>query len=133
MVKNFKCPGCGASMVFKEGTSEMTCPYCGRNVSIKEAEREEKEQRISPDSADPGGTGQDETDGMGQEEGLRTYHCPNCGAEIMTDENTAATFCSFCGKDCLLIVFRSFSFNESDGSCGTCRQTVAQAVAVVVS
>ncbi len=102
MVKNFKCPGCGASMVFKEGTSEMTCPYCGRNVSIKEAEQEEKEQRTSPDSADPGGAGQDENDSMGQEEGLRTYHCPNCGAEIMTDENTAATFCSFCGSPTLI-------------------------------
>ena len=38
----------------------------------------------------------------GQKEGLRTYHCPNCGAEIMTDENTAATFCSFCGSPTLI-------------------------------
>lgn len=24
------------------------------------------------------------------------YHCDNCGAEIITDENTAATFCYYC-------------------------------------
>lgn len=112
MVKNYKCPGCGASMVFKEGSDSMECPYCGRTVSIKEAQQEE---RSEPEKEEPlrEETGE-QAAGEGakrreageadweQEEHVRTFHCPNCGAEMMTDENTAATFCSFCGSPTLI-------------------------------
>ena len=31
-------------------------------------------------------------------ENVTSYSCPNCGAEMITEENTAATFCAFCGS-----------------------------------
>lgn len=31
-------------------------------------------------------------------ESATAYSCPNCGAEMITEENTAATFCAFCGS-----------------------------------
>lgn len=31
-------------------------------------------------------------------QGLRVYNCPSCGAEIITDETTAATSCLYCGN-----------------------------------
>lgn len=37
-----------------------------------------------------------------REEQVKTFHCPNCGAEMITDEHTAATFCSFCGSPTLI-------------------------------
>ncbi|MBQ2924004.1 MAG: hypothetical protein IJE57_00395, partial [Anaerotignum sp.] len=33
---------------------------------------------------------------------MRGYICPSCGAEIVTDDVTAATFCVFCGNPTLL-------------------------------
>ncbi len=31
-------------------------------------------------------------------QGLKVYNCPSCGAEIITDETTAATSCVYCGN-----------------------------------
>ena len=29
-------------------------------------------------------------------------HCPNCGAQLITDDSTVATFCTFCGSPTVL-------------------------------
>ncbi len=109
-------------MVFEEGTDHMVCPYCGTKVSMEQISREEttgKEtgpkgtdgDETSGEETGPKGTDGDETSGenLGAEAEaetmgghVRTFHCPNCGAEMMTDENTAATFCSFCGSPTLI-------------------------------
>ena len=31
-----------------------------------------------------------------------TYNCPDCGAQVIADENTAATFCVYCGSVAIL-------------------------------
>jgi len=31
-------------------------------------------------------------------EGLNSYSCPTCGAELVCDETTAATTCPYCGN-----------------------------------
>ena len=33
---------------------------------------------------------------------IRNYSCPGCGAEIITDQNTAATFCLYCHNPAIL-------------------------------
>ena len=35
-------------------------------------------------------------------EHMRSFNCPNCGASVMTDENTAATKCVYCGSPTLI-------------------------------
>lgn len=37
-----------------------------------------------------------------EEQGLLAYTCPSCGAEIIADETTAATFCYYCHNPVLL-------------------------------
>ncbi len=98
MVKNYKCPGCGASMVFEEGTDSMQCPYCGTQVSVEEMNRETEQSEEKQKDEEKG---EQEEEQMNTEH-LHAFHCPNCGAEMMTDENTAATFCSFCGSPTLI-------------------------------
>ena len=40
----------------------------------------------------------------GEQQGMRSYHCPTCGAELVTDETTAASTCAYCGSPyCLTI------------------------------
>ena len=31
-----------------------------------------------------------------------SYRCPDCGAEIVADENTSATFCIYCGNTAII-------------------------------
>lgn len=33
---------------------------------------------------------------------MKMYHCNTCGAELVADEYTSATFCSFCGNPTLV-------------------------------
>ena len=35
-------------------------------------------------------------------EGLNSYSCPTCGAELVCDETTAATTCPYCGNPTVL-------------------------------
>jgi len=37
-----------------------------------------------------------------KEDGAMVYNCPNCGAQIVTDETTAATFCYYCHSPVVL-------------------------------
>ena len=38
----------------------------------------------------------------GRAEGLNSYSCPTCGAELVCDETTAATTCPYCGNPTVL-------------------------------
>lgn len=70
-------------MVFDSQKQKMYCKHCGTEKSIEEAERTKS------------------SFGAKTEE-FKHYTCPSCGAEILTDEHTAATFCSFCGSPSLI-------------------------------
>ena len=35
-------------------------------------------------------------------DGMKAYSCPSCGAEIITDATTAATFCYYCHNPVVL-------------------------------
>lgn len=100
MVKNYKCPGCGASMVFEEGTDNMHCPYCGTNVSVEQARQEADESGETEQKQNE--REEQVKENNGEDDKIHSYHCPNCGAQMITDENTAATFCSFCGSPTLI-------------------------------
>ena len=40
---------------------------------------------------------------------MKIYHCQSCGAELVADEYTSATFCSYCGNPTLVEDRRTFS------------------------
>ena len=104
MVLNYKCPGCGASMVYDARKKCLVCDYCNTQVSVDQLSGEEKEQleeelqadSFSQASAEEN-TAEEAVDDDGREE-FRACHCPNCGAQMLTEENTAAAFCAFCGS-----------------------------------
>lgn len=100
-----KCPNCGGELVFDPSHQKQKCEYCGSQFSQQELEdlldsREDPgrdEQEKGDDSeAQKGTAGTDaETEAM-------VYICPNCGAQIVTDETTAATFCYYCHSPVVL-------------------------------
>lgn len=79
----FKCYGCGSGLRYEPSLQKCKCDYCGMTYEPEElAEPEIQEGKVVFDS--------------------NQYSCPSCGAEVYSDEDTAATFCSFCGASVML-------------------------------
>jgi DNA-directed RNA polymerase subunit RPC12/RpoP len=84
MAKSYRCPNCAASLVFDPDIKKMTCGFCGTKISPDDVTSlEAKEGFILGDS---------------WEEDAACFLCENCGAKSITNVNTAATFCPFCGS-----------------------------------
>lgn len=105
---SYKCPNCGAPLSYLPGTDHVTCEYCGTTFDtdvIEEmfqkaqeraaaAEREQEEQWAT----EAAGAGWSEEEAAG----LHAFHCSACGAELVTDANTMATECCYCGNPTML-------------------------------
>ncbi|MBQ8898909.1 MAG: hypothetical protein IJY86_10660 [Clostridia bacterium] len=94
--REYKCPACGAGLVYGAQSGDMLCEYCDSHFTLEQLEE------IA--SAENEASGQDEmswesTEASGGEEGeYSAIICPSCGAEIVADETTAATECVYCGN-----------------------------------
>ena len=100
---NYKCPQCGAYMIYNPAKKCLICEYCGKTEDIKVLSAEEQAELLQEAEASSEvweETVTEETNG--EQVMMRHYICKNCGAEIMTDENTAATMCGFCGNPTLI-------------------------------
>ena len=101
-VLEYKCPCCGAGLIFGDAVQRMTCEYCDNefdletvqdfNDSLRQADSEEFVRDEAPHRE------------LSDEEQsqMQSFICPSCGGEIMTDENTAATFCPYCGNPSIM-------------------------------
>jgi DNA-directed RNA polymerase subunit M/transcription elongation factor TFIIS len=101
-VLEYKCPCCGAGLVFGEDIQKMTCEYCDNTFELEtvraynEASESPAEDVFTKEEA----TTESWTEAEAEE--LNCFTCPACGGEIVTDENTAATFCPFCDNPAIL-------------------------------
>lgn len=87
-VITYKCPNCGGDLRFDPEKQKHRCEYC-QSLFTQEQLEAFKKQDASPAQAES------------HTEALQ-YNCPSCGAEIVTDENTAATFCYYCHNPVVL-------------------------------
>ena len=83
---SLKCPSCGSALVFDPDSQKFNCEVCGS--SFTDAELKSKRLEFNEEQA--------------QDDKLKEYRCPSCGAEILTDETTTTKFCSFCGNPVVL-------------------------------
>lgn len=91
MVIQYKCPDCGADMTFDSKTGKLYCGSCGHSEVIENYEVEDFkpfEEKFH--------TSAFEGDEVNQ------YQCNSCGAILLTDKDTTATTCSFCGAPVVL-------------------------------
>jgi DNA-directed RNA polymerase subunit RPC12/RpoP len=88
MPVTYKCPSCGAAMEFDSTSQSLKCGGCGTTISVEEYERQYGEQYKNKEQ---------HTDAN-----MKVYHCQSCGAELVADEYTSATICSFCGNPSLV-------------------------------
>lgn len=105
MVVQHKCPNCGANMAFDSTTGMLHCDSCGRNDNIENMTRADSEKDFSSDSPfndkDDNLGGTNKSNIFGEDEAIE-YQCSNCGAVLITDIDTVATTCSFCGAGVVL-------------------------------
>lgn len=106
MPVTYKCPNCGAAMEFDSELQQLKCTGCGTSMGVNEYQesygylyQQESESRETMN-----GQGQHDGENSAQRGSvnMKIYHCQSCGAELVSDEYTSATICSFCGNPSLV-------------------------------
>lgn len=107
-ITEYKCPACTGPLHFVGESGKLECDYCGANYDVSEIEALYADKdAVADKAASSGDEPAWDTSGMSGEwgadaEGLRIYNCPSCGAELITDETTAATSCPYCGNNTIV-------------------------------
>ncbi len=112
-ITNYQCPACTGPLHFAGDSGRLECDFCGSNYSVEEIEElyrqkdaAASEAKAEADAAEAAARDEQEKwddSGMGSDwgadaEGMKSYNCPSCGAELICDGTTAATSCPYCGN-----------------------------------
>lgn len=83
-VTNHKCPNCNSGLPFDPEKGLWVCKYCNSEFTLEDLKKSEDttEKEIKSD--------------------IDLYECPSCGAQIIADENTTATFCVYCKNPAII-------------------------------
>ncbi|KAF1296242.1 ATP-binding protein [Enterococcus sp. JM4C] len=131
-VLTHKCPNCGGPLTFEPKDQKFHCDFCLSIFTAEEVSQYEEKQRAAsvggetsaPDT-EPHDNGQstgsnsataketlassevaseptDETSAQEDASTMELFLCPSCGAEIVTDATTAATYCYYCHNPVVL-------------------------------
>ncbi|MBR4470950.1 MAG: hypothetical protein IKS54_06545 [Erysipelotrichaceae bacterium] len=78
-----KCPSCNGTLYFDIKTQKLKCRHCSNVYEVDAYDRDnDAEETII--------------------EGARMYTCKNCGAELISANDEAVTYCSYCGSEAIL-------------------------------
>lgn len=99
-IMEYKCPCCDGGLSFDGKSQQLTCPYCDNTFEIEAVqafqEQQQDSEEFSWDAAEHAQWSE------GEQENMRSFVCPSCSGEIITDENTAATFCPYCDNPTIM-------------------------------
>ena len=84
-----KCPSCGGELKFSPKDKIVKCQYCSSEFDPKELK---KEAKVAKEYEKP----------VDSTTKATVYRCTECGAELLTFDETAITFCSYCGSQAML-------------------------------
>ena len=104
---SYKCPKCGAPLTFLPGHNHVTCAFCDAKISIAEmdalyAQKEEQAAQAAEKAEEKEAQWNTKNAGSAWD-GAETANmmiqtCSSCGAELVSDGNTMATECAYCGS-----------------------------------
>jgi len=80
-----KCPNCAAELEFDAKSQNVECPYCKSNFNPNELDVKVSKAEESNDTYSG-----------------KSYMCSSCGATLLTFDETAITFCSYCGSQAMI-------------------------------
>lgn len=99
----YKCPCCSGKLEFNSAVQKMKCPFCDNEFEMEAMKAyDEQLSAEAPNNL----TWNSESDSFwtGDEgEGLSTYVCKSCGAQIVTDETTASSNCPYCDSPIVMM------------------------------
>lgn len=81
----FACPNCGGNLKFDIPSQQLACEFCLDKFDpycFDNRDRDAQEQKNEFEAT--------------------IFTCPQCGGEILSTDNAAAGFCSFCGASAIL-------------------------------
>ncbi len=83
----YQCSKCSGNLKFNIESQMMQCDYCGERVDpyAVEEKSDALESVIQEDEFE-----------------VTVFTCPQCGGELLSYDDTAATFCSYCGGSTIL-------------------------------
>lgn len=87
-----KCPSCHAPLTFKPKTQNWICEYCDSTFTLDDLKHNEEKYNNQEVKIE-------ENSDIGEYD---LYKCQNCGAQIVTDLNTSATFCVYCKNTAII-------------------------------
>jgi len=90
-----KCPHCGGKTDYNPKTGIWKCLYCESEMTLEEMQSYNNASNIKNNTS----VNNKDIDTY---DNYMSYNCKNCGAEIITDEQTTATFCVYCGNTAIL-------------------------------
>lgn len=98
-VVDHKCPNCNATLKFNPKSQKWDCEYCKSSFELKDLEKNniKYEKAKTKDK-----TVEFSNSNNKPLKDLDIYTCKNCGAEIMADQNTTATFCVYCKSTAII-------------------------------
>lgn len=79
----YECPNCGGNLKFSIEDQLMKCDYCQTTFDPYSLKKENDAEELFAFEA-------------------TIFTCPQCGGEILSTDNSAAEFCSFCGASTIL-------------------------------
>ena len=114
-----KCPGCGSPLPYDASIKKWKCEACGSvydAIQVMQMTQDSdkdidihKQSHKTPPTPPPFGNNIPGAPPIVTNDGsyepqpdLDLYRCKNCGAEMVADETTAATFCVYCGSTSIL-------------------------------
>lgn len=80
----FACKNCGGNVIFDIASGQLVCTYCHTLFDPYEYEEKTTDAEVEKDFE------------------ATIFTCPQCGGEILSTDDTAAGFCSFCGASTVL-------------------------------
>ncbi|MBR2215667.1 MAG: hypothetical protein IJ849_07925 [Selenomonadaceae bacterium] len=105
---NYQCPNCTAPLSFQPGHDKVTCEYCGEEFEVGAIEEMFRQREAMAAQAADARDAKWDTAAAGGDwdqadiDALKAFTCSSCGAEIVSDGNTMATECCYCGNPTML-------------------------------
>ena len=98
----YECPCCGASLKFGPDTQQMKCEYCDNSFDLETVKAYAESTKIAEPIPEQWEQTSDAQWTEEEQAAVRTFTCQSCGGELLTDDQTAATFCPYCGNPTIL-------------------------------
>lgn len=116
MVIQYKCPACASDLAYDITTDKMKCPHCQTlipleqlpQVDVPEGELDDAAENAPMDAisvedeADFSYRDDNTHEQQAYDDAAVEFFCQNCGAVIVSDENTAASWCHYCDSPVVL-------------------------------